>query len=129
MSPAWESAPGSAAGRPGAGGQQGAGSQPHLRGRAARPPRGVVVRARWNRGYRILRILRDVLGVTKENFQTFLLTPARCPHCLRYLIFVPLPQPVISVQPQVVLSKTDSMQVCRRQLRRIRQVTVWETWS
>lgn len=30
VSPAWESAPGSAAGRPGAGGQQGAGSQPRL---------------------------------------------------------------------------------------------------
>lgn len=50
---------------------------------------------------KILYILPGILGITKENFQTFLLTPVRCFHCQQYLRLVLLPEVCVTVQRRV----------------------------
>ena len=40
-----------------------------------------VVRIKLNHTYKILCVLPDILGITKEHLQTFPLTPVRRPHC------------------------------------------------
>lgn len=89
----------------------------------------VVVRIKLNPRYKPLCVLPDILGIIKENFQAFPLTPVRCPHCLQSLILVLLSQLCISVQPQGVSSKTDSVHVCRKHFKKILQGTIRETRS
>lgn len=45
--------------------------------------------------------LPGILGITKERFQTFPLTPVRCFHCQQYLRLVVLPEVRVSVQCRV----------------------------